>query len=93
MCQSILLLRFTHDFTLVTFKTKNSGDPRGSTASFPVKSAVIVLGAGVFARADVIVSADTDTARAVVDVGTTFDLFEAAAFSGAGGRAAVAETA
>lgn len=59
-----------------------------SYVSFRIISVVIALGAGVLAGADVVVSANTDAAGAVVDVGTSFDLLVAAAFSGTRGRAA-----
>lgn len=52
-----------------------------------------VLIAGVLLGADVVVSADTNTAGAEVDVGTAFDLLEAASFSGTSGRTALAGTA
>lgn len=64
-----------------------------SYVSFRIISVMIALGAGVLAGADVVVSANTDAAGAVVDVGTSFDLLVAAAFSGTRGRAAFAGTA
>lgn len=64
-----------------------------SYVSFRIISVVIALGAGVLVGADVVVSANTDAAGAVVDVGTSFDLLVAAAFSGTRGRAAFAGTA